>query len=105
MELHLLKRLWDILKEAALEDQIITHEEANMLDRITDNLLEYALVLDRAWEDGIITEEERDFLKQAREQIWNEAYDEVLKDNIISTDEERLLHALLKVIHHLEEME
>ncbi len=101
----MLKRLWDILKEAALEDHIITHEESEMLDQITENLVEYALVLDQAWEDGIITEEERDFLKQARERIWNEAYDVVLKDNMISTDEERLLHALLKVVHHLEEME
>lgn len=100
-----MKRLWDILKKAALEDHIITHEEANMLDRITDNLLEYALALDRAWEDGVINQDERDFLKQAREKIWMEAYDEVLKDDVISLDEERLLHALLRVVHHLEEME
>lgn len=100
-----MKKVWEILKSAALADNIITEEEANVLDQITENLLEYALVLDKAWEDGIITEEEKEFLKAARDQIWENAYEEVIKDREISMDEHRILEALLKVVHYLEEEE
>ncbi len=88
-----------------MEDGRITEEEAAILDNITGNLVEYVMALDKAWEDGIITSEEKSFLKKAREKIWDDAYDVVIKDNVISMDEERLMHALIKIVRHLEEME
>ncbi len=94
-----------MLKEPVLRDGMITEEEARLMDVVTDSLINYALILDKAWGDGIITDFERLGLEKLRNEMWMSAFSEALSDGHLSHDEYEVLQALIKVIKHLEDLD
>lgn len=81
--------------KAALADEKITPEEAEILEAVQINLLVYDQALDDAKADGIITEEESDTLDGLKQQILNDAWDIASVSDGVSEDELKMLEVIL----------
>lgn len=95
---QLLKKAVDAIAEKALEDNIITEDEKQIITIAEDNLQEYARFLHEAQEDNIITNEENAKLHNLEEKLFSETYFTALEDNVLTTDELLLLKTLILTI-------
>ncbi len=86
------------LIEKAKEDEIITEEEAKIIEIAENNIKEYETVLNKALEDGLIDQEERNNLIALEEKLMEETYFQAINDNILDDDEILLLKTLYKAI-------
>lgn len=93
--------VYNKLTQIALEDEVITEEEATLLETILSSIEKYNDVLENALEDGIITENEQNGLLQAREAIYQSAYSTAMEDEKLSADEIKLLESLTSILKQL----
>ncbi len=97
-KLERLKRGFELLRARAMEDGIITQEEAAILEAVETNLAKYEKLVEDAAEDGIITQDEKNQLIDFEEKIMSDAYFVADEDNQVSKDEAELIKVLIKVI-------
>ena len=58
----------------------------------------YAETLDKILEDGIVTDEERDLLEMARDKLWLNSEKLIIKDDIVTPKEKKLLLLLAEFL-------
>ncbi|MFW9842773.1 MAG: hypothetical protein ACFFES_17935, partial [Candidatus Thorarchaeota archaeon] len=94
--------IWNQLRETALADEVITEEEAIIIDRVTLDVRAYGEVLKQVLEDGKIDETEQKSLIQARDQIWIEANNSAIKSGQLSEDAQQILSKLSVLLKNID---
>ncbi len=94
--------VWQILREIALEDGVITPEENKLISNIVLDVEAYTNMVDRALDDGVITKSETTELFEGRIEILEKAYAIAREDRNISKDEIELLKSIVNMILELE---
>ena len=96
--LEKLKQGFNILKEKAMADGIITEDEAAILKVIEEHIGNYEKLVHKALEDGVITQDEKNELIDLEEKMMSEAYFVAEKDKIITKDEAELVKLFIKIL-------
>ena len=94
--------VWSHLRETALEDEVITKEEGNLIETIVLDVRAYGKALEKAIEDDKIDREEQDVLMQARERIWIEAHNEAMINGTLSNDAKQILMMLTNLLDYID---
>ncbi|MFW9967478.1 MAG: hypothetical protein ACFFEA_10030, partial [Candidatus Thorarchaeota archaeon] len=94
--------VWSQLREAALDDGVITDEEGILIDRIVLDIRAYGEVLGNALSDGKIDQKEQESLLQARERIWIEAHNTAATNQILSDDAKQILIMLTNLLEYID---
>ncbi|MHA2302537.1 MAG: hypothetical protein ACXACD_16430, partial [Candidatus Thorarchaeota archaeon] len=94
--------VWSQLREAALDDQVITEEEGMLIEKIVLDVRAYGDVLEKALNDGRIDPKEQDTLMQARERIWIEAHNTAMMDGNLSDDAKQILITLTNLLEYID---
>ena len=82
----------------ALDDAKITDSEQELIISIMHDMKGYAETLDKILEDGIVTDEERDLLEMARDKLWLNSEKLIIKDDIVTPKEKKLLLLLAEFL-------
>ena len=82
----------------ALDDDKITDQEQELVISIMHDMKGYAETLDKILEDGIVTDDERDLLEMARDKLWLNSEKLVVKDDIVTPKEKKLLLLLAEFL-------
>lgn len=102
---HIFQRAWDELKDTALKDNELTEEEMHVIESVMAGLERYFILLTKINEEGTYDEGDKHFLLLTREKIWENAFQEALKDNYLSNEEHMLLLKVGELMLELEDME
>ncbi|MFX1261852.1 MAG: MFS transporter [Promethearchaeota archaeon] len=94
--------VWSQLRETALEDNVITEEEGNLIETIVLDVRAYGEALEKAIEDDKIDPEEQDVLMQARERIWIEAHNKAMINGTLSNDAKQILMTLTNLLQYID---
>lgn len=89
------------LEKIALEDGIITDEEANLMNQAMRDIEDFEKAFSEAISDGKITIQEKNMLLAKLEEIKDKAYNEALQDKTVSDDEVNILQRLFGVTDEL----
>ncbi|MFX1543950.1 MAG: hypothetical protein ACFFCR_13165, partial [Promethearchaeota archaeon] len=94
--------VWSQLRETALEDNVITEEEGNLIETIVLDVRAYGEALEKAIEDDKIEREEQVVLMQARERIWIEAHNKAMINGTLSSDAKQILMTLTNLLQYID---
>lgn len=94
--------IWNHLRETALEDEVITKEEGELIDRIILDVQAYGMVLAKALNDGKIDEEEQKTMLESRDKIWIEANNLAAKPTELSEDAKQILATLADLLEFID---
>jgi hypothetical protein len=90
--------IWTQLRETALLDDVISEEEARIIDRIILDVRDFGEVIERTLKDGKIDEKEQASLIQARDRIWINANNAAVQPGELSDDVKLLLSRLTEFL-------
>ncbi|MEE8359206.1 MAG: hypothetical protein V3R82_07330 [Candidatus Hydrothermarchaeales archaeon] len=82
--------------KAALKDGVLTEDELKMLKEVDKFYGHYNREFKVAVSDGFITPEECKKLRELRNNIYETAYIEAIKDGVVTTDERAILNEIQK---------
>lgn len=99
------KKIFDVLKDIALEDNIVSLDETMIISHAMSKATSYEESLIRAKADGIITEEEKIELAELRQKVVTAAFEIAAKDRKISSDEAKLIKKLMEIVNNWKELE
>ena len=98
LDVTILERLFYEVVKIAKEDNIVSSEEQEILQKTKENIDKFKQLYTSAIEDKIITQEELKGLEIAYKKIYSESEATALKDEVLTKDEVKLIS---KIAHTL----
>lgn len=92
------KAIWNQLRDIALADGKLSHEEQELMTTIILDIERYNQMIQQALDDGIIDVSEERELFEGRMKILEKAYDKAREDKTISEDEKRILKEICVIV-------
>ncbi len=102
---ELYEELIDDLVTKALEDGILTDDEAAIIDEVEIKLKEFYQYLEEALADNIMDKDETKKLKIMRSKILEDTWNVSNRDTIINKDEAELLKIIVKLLKNISEID
>jgi hypothetical protein len=99
------KEIFEILKETALQDNVMNLEEVNIISHAMRTAIGFDTYLSSALSDGFLSQDEKLQLTKLKERIYNEAYKIAERDDKISENEAKLLKKLSEYLENSDEFQ
>lgn len=99
------KEIFDILKDTALQDNVMNLEEVNIISHAMRTAIGFDTYLTNALSDGFLSQDEKLQLSKLKDRIYSEAYKMAERDNKISENEARLLKKLSEYLENSDEFQ
>jgi len=91
---HILDELWAI----ALLDDVVTDDEASLLDALEEQLDRFDVLLRDVYLDNVVDFDEFVRMRDARKQILEHTLNRALADGRITSDERQLLVRIIEML-------